>query len=116
MNLRPGKLDHPPGGVTAPLTCVRCAHRGLVEERISSAFWHGGGLAVIRGIPAYVCPACHEEHITEEVAAVLERMRADRFRREDAFATVEVPIFRYAAGPRPVEEDGPAPCPTKNTL
>lgn len=109
MNPRPGNLDHPPGGVTAPLTCVRCGHQGLVEERVSSVLWHDGGLAVIRGIPAHVCPACQEEHISREVAQTLERMRADRFRSETAFTTIEVPVFRFAGGPRPVPGDGDGP-------
>lgn len=84
---------------TPEAECTRCGHAGLSESSVSTAFWRGKGLMVIRDIPALVCPACGEEFIADHVALGLDRMRGDGFRAEMATEHMEVPVFRFAGGP-----------------
>ncbi|HSH42640.1 MAG TPA: YgiT-type zinc finger protein, partial [Arenicellales bacterium] len=49
----------------AGMTCSACGHTGLVDSRISTVFRNGDGWAVIRDIPAVVCPGCREEFIDD---------------------------------------------------
>lgn len=91
----------------AAMVCSVCGHEGLFESRIASVFRVrdgsaaiGGqaGLAVIRDIPAVVCPGCKEEFVDDATSVRLDRMRAGGFASETAVETMSVPVFAFRAG------------------
>lgn len=86
---------------TAAATCSRCGHAGLEEGRTSTAFWRDGGLIVIQDIPALICPACREEHVADDTALAIDRMRGAGFDPAAAIGRLDVPVFRFTAKPRP---------------
>ncbi|MBM4343054.1 MAG: type II toxin-antitoxin system MqsA family antitoxin [Deltaproteobacteria bacterium] len=49
--------------------------------RVTFSADHGGGVVVIRQVPASVCGQCGEEWIDDAVAAELERRSADARKR-----------------------------------
>ncbi|WP_191090183.1 type II toxin-antitoxin system MqsA family antitoxin [Histidinibacterium aquaticum] len=80
-------------------TCRSCGSGGLEEKTIETAFWRESGLAVIRGIPALVCPSCGEEFVEDRTAFGLDRMRGRGFSGRAAVDHVSVPVFEYVEPP-----------------
>lgn len=80
------------------MTCSSCERAQLVESRISTVFRSGDEWAVIRNIPAMVCPNCREELIDDATAVQLDMMRANGFALDDAPETMTVPVFAYPDG------------------
>lgn len=80
------------------MTCSSCERAQLVESRISTVFRSGDDWAVIRDIPAMVCPSCREELIDDATVVRLDMMRATGFSQEEASETMTVPVFTYPAG------------------
>lgn len=79
------------------MTCTSCGHAGLVESHISTAFRAGDEWAVIRDIPAIVCPTCREEFIDDATAVRLDIMRANGFASQEPSETMTVPVFTFRA-------------------
>lgn len=77
------------------MTCSSCGRSELVEGRISTVFRSGDEWAVIRDIPAMVCPNCQEELIDDATAVRLDMMRANGFSLEEASETMTVPVFTF---------------------
>lgn len=83
------------GAAPVRIVCDRCADSPLREARISTAFWQGDGLVVLRNIPAMVCPACGEEYVDDETVVALDRMRGNGFAGCVAAAPLPVPVFDF---------------------
>lgn len=94
MDGAPGGLD---GRVGVPV-CERCAGTSLRPTRISTAFWQGEGLVVVRDIPAMVCPGCGLDYVADATVVRLERMRGTAFRDCKASESLIVPVFRFDGG------------------
>lgn len=94
-----GKRDAVPdvsGATPVRIVCDRCVDSPLRAARISTAFWQGEGLVVLRNIPAMVCPACGEEYVGDETVVALDRMRGNGFAGCVAAAPLPVPVFDFA--------------------
>jgi len=93
--------DFPPAfaaGKTAEVICTRCGHAGLRPGHVSTAFWHETGLVVIQDIPAFICPSCAEEFISDDIALGLDQMRGAGFPAERIVDRIDVPVFRFTGG------------------
>lgn len=97
---RPGDGEES-GNPGSGMTCSSCERAQLVESRISTVFRSGDQWAVIRDIPAMVCPNCREELIDDATAVRLDMMRANGFALEDASETMTVPVFAFPADSAP---------------
>ncbi len=86
----------PSGAMALRIVCDHCADSALRITRISTAFWQGDGLAVIRNIPAMVCPACGEEYVDDATVVMLDRMRGAGFAGCVAAEPLTVPVFDFA--------------------
>lgn len=80
--------------------CPTCGKADLVASPISTVFRTTESLAVIRGIPAMVCPACREEYLDDQTATRLDIMRGRGFGRESPVATMSVPVYAFDPGDR----------------
>jgi YgiT-type zinc finger domain-containing protein len=69
----------------------------LARESVNTAFWQGGKLVVVEGIPALVCQSCGEQYYEDETAMKLDLMRGGGFRDAEAVRKLEVPVFAFAA-------------------
>ena len=94
-----------PAAAAAP-GCPHCGAADLQEEEISSAYWLGGRLVVVEGIPALVCQGCGERLYADGVVMALDLMRGRGFPDGEAVRHLHVPVFRF--GVRAAE---PGPCP-----
>jgi hypothetical protein len=61
------------------------------------AFWQAGGLVVIRGVPAQICPVCGDQFLTGATALGLDRMRAAGIDASAVTGRMEVPVLEYRA-------------------
>ncbi len=52
--------------------CPACGEADRVASPITTVFHAQGSLAVIRDIPAMVCPSCHEEYPDDQTAMRLD--------------------------------------------
>lgn len=78
--------------------CPACGAAALVASPITTVFRTGESLAVIRGIPAMVCTACHEEYIDDRTAMRLDLMRGGDFAAETPAETMTVPVYAFRSG------------------
>jgi YgiT-type zinc finger domain-containing protein len=83
------------GGEPAGPACSACGRSNLVQGSISTVFQDGDAWAVIRDIPAMICPDCREEFIDDDTAVRLDMMRANGFSSQEPAETVTVPVFVY---------------------
>jgi YgiT-type zinc finger domain-containing protein len=77
------------------MTCSACERSTLAESRISTVFRVRDSWAVIRNIPAMICPNCREEFVDDATAVRLDMMRGDGLAPEEASETMTVPVFDY---------------------
>lgn len=82
------------------IVCGRCAEGLLKSTRISTAFWQGEGLVVIRNIPAMVCPDCGVEYVDDATVVALDRMRGNGFAGCAVADPLPVPVFDFAGSAR----------------
>ena len=86
--------------VDKPLpNCTRCGSGRVAAEEISTAFWAGSDLNVIRDIPALVCRACGEEFISDQTQMTLDLMRKKGFNDSAATTHMRVPVFAFGGSP-----------------
>lgn len=105
MDFKICNIDEAPAGaepVRGPVTCSRCHGGALRPERISTAFWQGEGLVVIRGIPAMVCVDCGEQFIDDRTARGLDRMHGEGFSELQARNHMVVPVFEFPGFLKPL--------------
>jgi YgiT-type zinc finger domain-containing protein len=98
-----GNMDAAPaptGTAGLRIVCDRCEDSPLAGTRISTAFWQGEGLVVIRNIPAMVCPNCGEEYVDDATVVALDRMRGSGFAGCVAADPLPVPVFEFAGSVR----------------
>lgn len=96
-------MDAPPfgpGAMGLRIVCDHCADSVLKGTRISTAFWQGDGLVVIRNIPAMVCPTCGEEYVDDATVVALDRMRGAGFAECGAAEPLLVPVFDFGGAGR----------------
>ncbi|MCZ8153338.1 MAG: type II toxin-antitoxin system MqsA family antitoxin [Rhodobacteraceae bacterium] len=84
------------GAMAQRIVCDRCTDSPLRASRISTAFWQGDGLVVLRNIPAMICPACGEEYVDDATVVALDRMRGNGFAGCVAADPLPVPVFDFA--------------------
>lgn len=75
--------------------CDHCSTGVLKSGQISTAFWQGDGLVVVRNIPAMVCPDCGEQYIDDLTVVQLDRMRGAGFAGLPAIDKILVPVLDY---------------------
>lgn len=85
-------------GHAATPVCDRCTGTTLRPTRISTAFWQGEGLVIVRDIPAMVCPGCGLDYIDDATVVLLDRMRGRAFRDCTAVDTLLVPVYLFDGG------------------
>lgn len=85
-----------PAALPVQIVCDRCTDSLLRRTAISTAFWQGDGLVVIRNIPAMVCPDCGEEYVDDSTVVALDRMRGNGFAGCRAADPLPVPVFDFA--------------------
>lgn len=78
--------------------CPACGEADLVASPITTVFHAQGSLAVIRDIPAMVCPICHEEYLDDQTAMQLDLMRGANFAGETPAETMTVPVYSFRVG------------------
>lgn len=85
-----------PAAAGMRIVCDRCDDVALRHAHISTAFWQGAGLVVIRNIPAMVCPGCGEEYVDDATVVMIDRMRGAGFAGCAATDPLPVPVFDFA--------------------
>lgn len=80
------------------MRCEACGHGELRPGRISTVFRTDERLAVIRDVPAMICPACREEYLDDITATRLDLMRGQGFSTETVVAEITVPVYTYRPG------------------
>ena len=79
-----------------PSRCERCGADNTMESRtVRRAFVHGERVVVVEGIPAIVCRACGAEYCDDSSALVMNVLRGDGFRADQAVTRLDVPVFRF---------------------
>ena len=76
-------------------TCARCVVGLLQSSRISTAFWRGDGLVVLRNIPAMVCRDCGEQYVDDQTVVQLDHLRGRDFSGLTTISQVFVPILDF---------------------
>ena len=71
--------------------CYFCGGR-TVLRRTTAENWWGGTLALIEGVPAWVCENCGESYFDAETCQKLDDLRAAPPPRQ---RTVEVPVYPF---------------------
>jgi YgiT-type zinc finger domain-containing protein len=75
--------------------CSLCGGTSIHPADVSSAIWLGKRLVVVDDIPALVCDDCHERFFDDNTAMILDLLRGDGFRKEDASGEIQVPVFSF---------------------
>lgn len=81
----------------ASMVCTKCGSQDVMAKAISTAFWTGMDLRVIRDIPALVCQSCGEEFISDHTAMTIDMMRGGGLRPSEAETHIQVPVFSFPA-------------------
>jgi len=86
-----------PGTAQAPASGGACPGCGgvVVRSSVSTALWEGDALAVVRDVPALVCPSCHERYFEDDTVMRLDLMRARGFSGQQAAEHLNVPVYAY---------------------
>ena len=71
--------------------CPVCGGAATIK-RVTKAFGQGHDLLVIEGIPVIACRTCHEQYVTAQTLAEI-----DRLREQGHHESRVVPVERYAA-------------------
>jgi YgiT-type zinc finger domain-containing protein len=80
------------------MTCTACGHGELVEGTVTTVFRADTSFAVVRDIPALICPNCHEEYIDDVTATRIDLMRSQGFAGQAPVDTLQVPVYAFSAG------------------
>lgn len=75
--------------------CPACGAGQPAPGKITTVFRHGESWAVVRDIPAAICPSCGEEFVDDATAMRLDMMRGQDFADEHPAEVMEVPVFDY---------------------
>ena len=73
--------------------CPACESANTRHGHVRSAFWHDDRLVVIEDVPALVCNICGEQFYDNAAVRMIDRIRENGFRREDAVRELRVPVF-----------------------
>ena len=73
--------------------CPACESTDTRHGRVRSAFWHDDRLVVIEDVPALVCNVCGEQFYDNAAVLMIDRIRGNGFRPEDAVRELRVPVF-----------------------
>jgi YgiT-type zinc finger domain-containing protein len=90
-------LDHEASAETSPdqPACSVCGGTALHQDDVSTAIWLGKRLVVVEDIPALICNNCQERFFDDGTAMILDFLRGDGFRKEDASGEIRVPVFSF---------------------
>lgn len=75
--------------------CDNCGSDNIRTANVKSAFWHDDRLVVVDDIPAVVCDNCHEQYFDDHTIVVLDLLRGDGFRADQARSELRVPVFSF---------------------
>lgn len=98
MNAQATNLDAARAEIPAQqtrVTCDKCSNGLLRWGRISTAFWQGDDLVIVRNIPAMVCPHCGEQYFDDLTVVRLDQLRAQHFSGLPAIDQVLVPVHDF---------------------
>jgi len=73
--------------------CPVCESTDTRHAHVRTAFWHNDRLVVIEDVPALVCNACGEQFYDDSTVLLIDRMRQNGFRPEDAIRELQVPVY-----------------------
>jgi YgiT-type zinc finger domain-containing protein len=77
------------------MTCTNCGGDDVRPADVRSAFWHDDRLVVVEDIPALLCRACGEQFYDDNTVLMLDLLRGDGFREDQARARISVSVFSY---------------------
>jgi YgiT-type zinc finger domain-containing protein len=74
--------------------CYFCGGK-TVPRRVTAENWWGDELALVRGVPAWVCENCEEQYFDAAISKKLDQMRQAPPPAQD---TVKVPVYVFSDG------------------
>ena len=97
MNIKPTKdITQADAALDQAGTCPGCGGK-VAFAHVSAALWEGDALSVVRGVPALVCGACHEQFFADDTVMRLDLMRAGGFASAPMVTEIIVPVFAFQA-------------------
>lgn len=82
--------------------CPACGGKAAFAH-VSAVLWEGDALSVVRGVPALVCGACHDQFFADDTVMRLDLMRAGGFAGAPMVTEMTVPVFAFPADTTPTK-------------
>lgn len=94
--------------------CPACGGK-VAFALVSAVLWEGDTLSVVRGVPALVCGACHDQFFADDTVMRLDLLRAGGFADTPRVTEMTVPVFAFPADTAPPDPPAPDPPPPDTT-
>jgi YgiT-type zinc finger domain-containing protein len=65
----------------------------MEAKTVRTTIWQGDRVAIVEGIPGYVCGFCLEQFYDDDVSEALRRLAEEGFPAEAARKEIMVPVF-----------------------